>query len=187
MEQQSLDAILKLQAPELQKVSEGLDSIVRVIKTLPQTPDVIGQPMHLPFRACKRFYLQLTALDKRLNEAKRGILERQFNAYWTGKARRKYDVASYTKKKEVAKEMNADLRHYGYSIRHPESGNPCLVLAVGSPDGAGRYVLADRLTKKRSHTCSTILDFFPICLVPEPRTLAGFQGSSESEQAESNG
>jgi hypothetical protein len=180
MEQRSLDSILQAHAADLQKVSEGLEAIVRTIRELPPTPDVIGQPMHHPYRACKRFFTQLQKVERRLEEAKQGILERQFNAYWTGKLRRRYDLSSYEKKKEVAKEINADLRHYGYAIRHPESASPCMVLAVGSPDGTGRYVLADRLTKKRSHTCNTLLDLFPIGLVPEPRRREGFLEKDEA-------
>ena len=180
MEQQSLDAILQSHAEDLQKVADGLEAIVRTIRGLPTTSNVVGQPMHHPYRACKRFDAQLQKLEGRLNEAKQGILERQFNAYFTAKLRRRYDMSSYEKKKEVAKEINADLRHYGYAIRHPDSASPCMVLAVGSPDGTGRYVLADRLTKKRSHTCNTLLDLFPIGLVPEPRRREGFLEKDEA-------
>jgi hypothetical protein len=181
MEDQRLDFILESHTQDLQAIARRLDAIVGMIRQLPPVPEVVGQRLHRSVRACKRFYAQLQKIEQRLNEAKRALLERQFNAQWTGKLGRRPDLMDYEKKKQVAKEINADLRHYGYSIRHPETGTPCMVLAVGSPDGAGRYVLADRLTKKRSNTCNALLDLFPIGLVPEPKRREGFLKRGDSQ------
>jgi hypothetical protein len=179
MTQQSLDEVLLSYSADLEQASEALRSIVHKLRDLPQTPDVDSQAMHHPFRACKKFFVKLKKLEHLLDEAKLLILEKQFNVYWTHKLRRRYDLSSNEKKKEVAKEINVDLRHYEHAIRHPESGAACMVLAVGSPDGIGRYVLSDRLTKKRSHTSSSLLDLFPIRLVPLPRRKESFVDSDE--------
>lgn len=179
MTQQSLEEALLSCTADIEQASEALRSIVLKLRDLPQAPDVDSQAMHHPFRACKKFFSKLKTVDNLLDKSKLLILEKQFNVYWTHKLRRRYDLSSYEKKKEVAKEINADLRHYEHAIRHPESGAPCMVLAVGSPDGTGRYVLSDRLTKKRSHTSSTLLELFPIRLVPEPRRKESFVDSDE--------
>jgi hypothetical protein len=34
--------------------------------------------------------------------------------------------------------------------------------------------LADRKTKKRTHTCSTLLDLLPLGFIPEPRRRESF-------------
>jgi hypothetical protein len=164
---------------DIQQAAEALRSIIRGLRDQPLIPKMDANAMHVPFRACKKFTLKLKKIDDLLDEARLAVLERQFNAYWSHKVRRSYDLSSYEKKKEIAQEMNTDLRHYHVMIRHPDTGSPCLLFAVGSPDGKGRYVLADRLTKKRTHTSSRLLELLPLGLVKEPPRRENFVKSDD--------
>jgi DNA-binding XRE family transcriptional regulator len=174
VDERPLDQVFHSHAEDIQQVKEALRAIICGIGDTPEIPHADKSQMHHPFRACKHFYDKLSGVEALVKDAKAAVLERQFNVYWTTKLKNKYDSENYEKKQEVAKEINGDLRHYGFAIRHPETGSPCMVLAVASTDGKGRYVLADRLTKRRSSTTTSLLDLFPVKLMCEPRRRESF-------------
>ena len=74
---------------------------------------------------------------------------------------------SYESKKNIVIETNARLRQLNAAVAHPSTGEPCILYAVASRDGYGRYVLENRVTKKRSGAYTTLLDLLPVKLVPD--------------------
>ncbi len=147
------------------------ESVLAIAGTVKGLADALLQeePTIEHFRASNRLLKRLKSIDQPLQDCIRHVLEMQFRAYWGTKLRRRHDRDSYSRKQHIASELNATLRHYGYLLRHPKSGEPCTLLVVASPDGKGRYVLADRLTKKRSCTSGSLLELMPIKLIKEPR------------------
>lgn len=74
------------------------------------------------------------------------------------------DINDYTRKKETATWLNNALKIHNLTIYHPTEKTPCILLAVGSRDGYGRYVLENRETKKRSGAYCCIDDMIPIMI-----------------------
>ncbi len=68
-----------------------------------------------------------------------------------------FTEATYPDKQRLVAEVNGALRKFGCAYKHPESGQPCILLAI-SDDYGGKYVLSNRITKKRSHTTREIAD-----------------------------
>ncbi len=80
------------------------------------------------------------------------------------------DELDYEKKKQLVRDTNSKLREYGaaVAVRGKEGAwEPSVLLAVGSPDGCGRYVLENRITKKRTNTCKSLLDILPLTLTSD--------------------
>ncbi len=170
------DALPKM----MSDILSGAEPVQKILENVTELrKHILDDPKMDQYRACKRFIKELDAINGPLQETIRMVLEMQVTAYWSTKLRRRDDFHSYPKKQEVARELNDDLRKYGYIWRHPESGQPCTLLVVASPDEKGRYVLADRLTKKRSCTSTTLLDLLPISLIKEPRRREVFLEQAE--------
>src|SRR5262245_11425900 len=65
-----------------------------------------------------------------------------------------------TVKQEIAKQINAKCRQVGGAIAHPDTDEPCTLLAISDKQG-GTFVLENRKTKKRSHTTRDIHTLLP--------------------------
>ena len=92
------------------------------------------------------------------------------------------DERDNEEKKRLSKHVNETLRQQGAVIAHPETREPCLLLAVGSPDGYGRYVLANRETKQRSHTSRALADMLPFTPMPDVPRRESFLERRNAEQ-----
>lgn len=70
----------------------------------------------------------------------------------------------YDRKKEIASWLNDALKRYNLTIYHPVEKKPCILLAVGSRDKQGRYVIENRETKKRSGAYRSVADMIPVMI-----------------------
>ena len=85
------------------------------------------------------------------------------------------DAGDYGRKKEIARWLNDALKRYNLTVYHPVEKKPCILLAVGSRDQHGRYVIENRETKKRSGAYRSIVDIIPVVI----GVLAGEPGGVE--------
>lgn len=108
---------------------------------------------------------------KRSREALNGIVmettKAVANAHFKSFAESRSDEGDYEQKKQWAISVNETLRQQGAVIEHPDTKEPSLLLAVGSPDGKGRYVLSSRESKRRTKTSMTLMDMLPITPMPD--------------------
>jgi hypothetical protein len=107
------------------------------------------------------------------------------NADFKSLTETRLDEGDYELKKRLAKKVNETFRRDGAVICHPETKEPCLLLAVGSPDGKGRYVFASRQTRKRSHTSIALIDMLPLTPMPDSPRKESFLERSRSRDSES--
>jgi hypothetical protein len=95
-----------------------------------------------------------------------------------------YDENDYTAKKSYVLQVNEQLRQINSAISHPKTGEPCLLLAVNSRDGAGRYTLQSRLTKKRLGSYKSLSELLPIHLVKDvPRKEGVIERRKNTDKA----
>ena len=81
---------------------------------------------------------------------------------------------NYTSKKLIVRELNEMMRPWDAAIWSDKLKEPCILVASGSRDGQGRYVLQGRITKKRVEAYKSIADLLPIKLVPDAPRKEGF-------------
>ena len=106
------------------------------------------------------------------------VFQIQVNAYYAKHAQ----ADDYENRKSFVKEFDDELRKYSAAIAHPESGEPCILLAVASRDGTGRFTLENRLTKKRGGFYKSITELLPLKLVPDaPRKEGVIERRKKSE------
>lgn len=91
-----------------------------------------------------------------------------FNAWVRADLARRDDREDYKRKKELASAVNLFARTFGVALRAPDAAAPCVLFAVGSRDGFGRYVLEARETKTRTGSYKTLADLLPVELVSAP-------------------
>ncbi len=91
-----------------------------------------------------------------------------FNAWGRGELAHRDDREDYKRKKELASDANRFARTFGVAFRTPEADAPCVLFAVGSRDGFGRYVLEARETKTRTGSYKSLADLLPAALVSAP-------------------
>jgi len=84
------------------------------------------------------------------------------------------DAEDHKRKKELAALVNRFCRIYGVALRTEETDDPCVLFAVGSRDGHGRYVLENRATKKRTGSFKSLAEMRPLRLVSAPPRVEGF-------------
>lgn len=77
-------------------------------------------------------------------------------------------------KKYLVTSLNMFCKYYGVALRMPDNEDPCMIYAVGSRDGKGRYVMEHKASKKRSGAHKTIRDLLPLQLVTAPPREEGF-------------
>jgi hypothetical protein len=83
------------------------------------------------------------------------------------------DRYNYAVKLHWAQVVNDMLRSEQAAVAHPKTNEPCILLAVTSHDGAGRYTLESRLTKKRSGSYRSLSESLPFKLIADvPRKVA---------------
>lgn len=68
-------------------------------------------------------------------------------------------------KRALASDINEQCRLRGTTLAHPETGEPCTLLAI-SDKYEGTFVLENRATKKRSHTTKNIWTLLPLKVIP---------------------
>lgn len=107
--------------------------------------------------------------DDLLEKMKFTWLEAKINVYLNDLLESNSEAEStYEAKKRIVQLLNEELRTGSKAaIKHPDTGAACMLLAVGSPDGLGRYVLEDRETKKRSKTTNSLRSLLPMSLIPD--------------------
>lgn len=76
------------------------------------------------------------------------------------------DLNTILGKQALAKTINAECRRCGQVLAHPETGDPCILLAINDKWG-GKFALENRKTKKRSHTTRSA-DEIPLRTIPIP-------------------
>jgi hypothetical protein len=182
MASKSLEETLRYLEGAISSAKDALGEVIAGLKDVVLPEGLDARTLGEPYGACKDFVAKLTTVDNRAKEAIRLGLECQYNVYWSGKLHRKFDLTDYEAKRAVVKEINEDLRFHGYAIAHPETGAATTLLASSSQDGKGRYVLCDRVTKKRSHTSMTLLDLLPLRLVLEPKRREGLIETRRAKQ-----
>jgi hypothetical protein len=154
---------------KLWQVWSIVEGIVDDIDKFHDTP-VPGETRH---EAEHRLYSLLTLIEGNsllLNEIKHKVTELIVNAYIPPQVEKHGE--DYEGKKQLVRYWNEFLR--GSAIAHPETGRPCMLLAVGSRDKAGRYVLEDRETRKRTGAYKTLLDILPVKIVADLPRKEGF-------------
>lgn len=67
-------------------------------------------------------------------------------------------------KRSEAKRINAICGKWGTALAHPESGEPCTLLVINDK-ADGRFVLENRVTKKRTNTATDIKGVMPFKVV----------------------
>lgn len=70
----------------------------------------------------------------------------------------------YGSKRQLVSRINNDCRNHNMAIRHPDSGDPCILLAIRD-NQKGTFVLESRETKRRSKTTKDISSMLPLTLV----------------------
>ena len=78
----------------------------------------------------------------------------------------KIEREGYEEKLEYVRQWNMTLRAVNGALAHPETSAPCILLAVSSYDGQGRYTLENRETKKRSGSYKSLREL-PVRVVPD--------------------
>lgn len=131
------------------------------------SPDDVASPVAAALPAAQHITVRLREIIHRLKDA-------YLNNVYKAMMDRRDDRDDYEYKKEIVKHWNGFLRNDDLAIAHPATGKPCLLLAIGSRDGAGRYVLEDRETKKRSGAYKSLLDLLPVRLTDDIRRKEGF-------------
>lgn len=91
-----------------------------------------------------------------------------FNDWGRRELAHRDDREDYKWKKELASDANRFARTFGVAFRTPEAAAPCVLFAVGSRDGFGRYVLEARETKTRTGSYKSLADLLPAALVSAP-------------------
>ena len=81
--------------------------------------------------------------------------------------------SNYSDKQKIAEAINRQLRESRVAIIHPQSRELCVVFAISSKDGRGRYVLSSISTKKRSFTSERLDSFLPFQLGRAPLRKEG--------------
>lgn len=89
---------------------------------------------------------------------------------------------AYDDKKELAKQMNQACREAGLAIAHPDSGEPCILLAISDVWG-GKFTLENCKTKKRSKTSREIGAMLPFKLVDVSGNKSIAADGSEAESS----
>lgn len=74
------------------------------------------------------------------------------------------DMSIIGSKRRLAAKLMACANAHGYYFRHPETGSPCLLLVVSDKWG-GKFMLENRITRKRSCSNSDIFKMLPLQLV----------------------
>jgi hypothetical protein len=128
-------------------------------------PELYDQ-YHYILRMHAYFYNTLNIISQQLARGQIAIFQKllDFRIAWEFDLRP--DSEDFSMKKVVVKNINDQLRSGRFSIAI--DNRPVLLLAVGSPDRCGRYVLKDRETKKRSKSRKSIKDLLPLQIVPAP-------------------
>lgn len=70
-------------------------------------------------------------------------------------------------KRALVKIINSQCREVNLCLKHPDTGEPCTLLAV-SDRYDGSFVLEDRKTKKRTRSARQIKSMLPFQLIPIP-------------------
>ena len=106
------------------------------------------------------------------------------NRYFRDLVAAKEDYKDYKSKLAAVREINDILRSCDGAIRHPDTGKPCIILAVASRDGFGRYVFEERETKTRSNASKALKELLPFTLMPDvPRKEAIVERRKKQAQA----
>ncbi|QDV34989.1 hypothetical protein [Tautonia plasticadhaerens] len=95
------------------------------------------------------------------------------------------DATDYARKQELAKKVNAELRERHQALRHPENGEPCVIYAMATRNGDGRYVLENRMTKKRSGSYKTLLELMPFRFTQDVARKEGLAGKKKKGESDS--
>jgi hypothetical protein len=105
-------------------------------------------------------YLELFVLQSKVN---------RFANAWTNI----HENEDYEDKKSFVIQINKILREGDAAIRHPETQQPSMLLALNSWRGVGRYTLEDRVTKKRQGSYKTVSELFPVSLIDDVQRKEG--------------
>jgi hypothetical protein len=73
----------------------------------------------------------------------------------------------YKGKSEIVADINSQLRKLDLAFAHPETGEACILYAVTSRDGMGRYSLENRITKTRTGGFKSIRKLMPFQLTTD--------------------
>jgi hypothetical protein len=122
----------------------------------------------------------LEVLSRAANESRVHAFGDSLNIRLLTEFRERPDEFDYSKKKEIVLSINETLRFERVTICKIEKIDKVLerrhklLLAVASSDSHGRYVLQDRITKKRSYSKRSIFDLLPFALDPHDARKEGF-------------
>jgi hypothetical protein len=132
--------------------------------------DLAADLDHLP--AVEKYEPAMEILARYLDEQRALVAERvakYVNHQIRAKLKKDFP-GDYRKKQAFAKWLGAELRRLDLAIRHPDDDRPCSLFVLPSHDpdrDIGRFVLADRETKKRTWTGLTLSSILPLWFVPD--------------------
>jgi hypothetical protein len=89
---------------------------------------------------------------------------------------------NYATKKYIVRELNEVMRSWDAAIWSDKLEEPCILVASGSRDGQGRYVLQGRMSKKRVEAYKSIAELLPAKLVPDTPRKEGFIERRKSQE-----
>ncbi len=111
--------------------------------------------------------LPISKLQDRTSRLSCLIIELSVNTIIHHEMLPREDEQDYASKKQIVQNWNNAFRRDRVAIQNPIDKEPCLLLAVNSHDGYGRYTLENRHTKKRTGSYKSIFDLMPIQFVPD--------------------
>ena len=114
-------------------------------------------------RAIKKSFLEMLP---ELREAGSALVSMKIEEIIHSRERSKLADLSPAKQ-ALVKKINRECRSFGLVIAHPESGEPCTLIAINDKWG-GKFALENRKTKKRSRTARDIRAMLPFKLIALP-------------------
>ena len=90
------------------------------------------------------------------------------------------DTNDYSRKKQLGLHYRDVLREWGLAIYR--DGNAVNLLVVANRDGTGRYVLEDKISKKRTGAYKSLKDLLPLMLTRDIPRKEGFVEQRKKKQ-----
>jgi hypothetical protein len=133
----------------------------------PRTEGSLPAPEPEPSAAAKTAYDELLEALAAENQAHRQSLAHRFepalNAYLQTQA-----PENAQQKKALAQRVSADLKRLGLAIHHPDTDQPCTLMAAsGKANRLGFFLLMPKGSKKAIAPRARLSDLLPLQLMPD--------------------
>ena len=124
-------------------------------------------PAPEPGSAASRAYQESIEALAAENEAHKQNLARRFEPVLNGFLQAQAP-ANAEEKKALARRVSADLKRLGLAVRHPDTDQPCALMAAsGKANRPGFFLLMPKGSKKAIAPRANLSDLLPLQLMPD--------------------